>query len=394
MIKIIFLMNGAKPPRGGEFLTVSLITNLRKDTFHPILVYAEEGSIVKEIINAGVDATQIPLSNKITTIYPRVIKIHNPVFVVTFIWRLLMGGGIISIIKLITLIKQNDIRLIYCADNLSKLIGGIAGKMAKIRVVAHCHDDFQKDTLGKTMRLFYMLLLDRIVTVSEKVNRFFLKNQKGRCKAVTVYNGINTNVFDPENVGSNMKVELRLKDDSFIIGSIGVLEKDKGQEYLLEAIAKLKSEGVDNIACVICGIGPEEANLRELVNTRSLENEVLFLGYRNDIPEMLKMLDIVAITSLTIESFSMVAVEAMAMNVPVIATKVGGLPEVVEDARTGILVPPGNAGELYKALKYLMEQPTVRKEMGLNGRKRVLQNFTIEQNVRKTEEVFLNLLSH
>jgi len=391
MVKIIFLMNGAKPPRGGEFLTFSLITNLRRDMFHPILAYAEEGTIVKEIINAGVDATQIPLSNKITNIYPREIKIHNPFFVLTFIWRLLMGGGIISIIKLIKLIKKNDIHLIYCADNLSKLIGGIAGKMAKIRVVAHCHDDFNKDVLGKVMKMFYLLLLDRILTVSEKVRKFFATRGRISPKAITVYNGINTNVFDPESVGGNMKVELGLKEDLFIIGSIGVLEKDKGQEYLLEAIAKLKSEGVDNIVCVICGLGPEEANLKELVNARGLENEVLFLGYRHDIPEIIKMLDIVAITSLTIESFSIVATEAMAMKVPVLATNVGGLPEVVDDVKTGILVPPGDVNALCKSIKYLIKNPEARFRMGENGRDRVLKRFTLEENVRKTEEVFLQL---
>jgi len=284
--------------------------------------------------------------------------------------------------------------LIYCADNLSKLIGGIAGKIAKIKVVAHCHDDFKEDILGKTMRMFYLLFLDRILTVSEKVRKFFTTKGRTSPKAITVYNGINTNVFDPENVDNNMRAELGLKEDTVFIGNIGVLEKDKGQKYLFEAIAKLKSEGITNIVCVICGTGPEESNLKEFVHARGLVGEVLFLGYRNVIPKILKILDIIAITSLTIESFSMVAVEAMAMKLPVIATNVGGLPEVIDDRETGILIPPGNEVELYKALRYLIEQPIVRKQMGLNGRKRVLQNFTIEQNVRKTEEVFLGLIAH
>ena len=391
MIKIMFLINGAKPPRGGEFLTFSLITNLRKDIYHPILVYAVDNKMIKEIKKMGIDTIQIPLNNKIANIYPREIKLHNPFFILTFIWRLFMSG---SVFKLNKLIKKNDIHLIYCADNLSKLIGGIAGKIAKIRVVAHCHDDFKEDILGKTMRMFYLLLLDRILTVSEKVRKFFTTKGRISPKAITVYNGINTNVFDPENVDGNMKVELGLKGDPFIIGSIGVLEKDKGQIYLLKAIAKLKSDSAANIVCVICGTGPEERNLKEFVHARDLVNEVLFLGYRNDILKILKISDILAITSLTIESFSIVAAEAMAMKVPVIATNVGGLPEIVDGGKTGILVPPGDVNALCGSIKYLIKNRELRLKMGENGRDRVLKRFTIEENVRKTEEVFLQLIEH
>lgn len=388
---ILFLMNGAKPPRGGELLTFSLITHLRKDIFHPILVYANDGIIVQRLKKNGVDAIKIPLGNKITNIYPRETKLFNPIFLGTFLWRLLISGGVFKLKKLL---KKDDVHLIYSADNLSKLIGGIVGKMAKIKVVAHCHDDFQEDSLGKIMRIFYLFLLDRILTVSEKVRRFFIVKGKIHQKAITVYNGINTDVFNPENVDGNVKVELGLKGDTVIIGSIGVIEKDKGQKYLIKAIERLKLEGIINIVCVICGVGPEEANLKKFAHLRGLADEVLFLGFRNDIPRILKTVDIIVIPSLTIESFSMVAVEAMAMKIPVIVTNVGGLPEVVDDGRTGILVPPGDINALCKALKYLIRNLDVRTEMGINGRKKVLEQFTIEQNVRKTEEILLQLIEH
>jgi glycosyltransferase involved in cell wall biosynthesis len=275
---------------------------------------------------------------------------------------------------------------------LSKLIGGIAGKMAGIKVVAHCHDDFKEDALGKTMKIFYLMLLDRILTVSERVRKFFTVNGKISQKAITVYNGINANVFNPQVVSSNTKNEFGLGKNTFVIGSIGILEKDKGQKYLIEAIAILKSEGINNIVCLICGIGPEETHLKKLVYENGLSDKVLFLGFRNDIPSVLKILDMIVITSLTIESFSMVAIEAMAMQVPVISTNVGGLPEVVDDGKTGILAPPGDVDALSKAIKYLLENPEVKLEMGRNARNRVLERFTIEENVRKTEHIFLQML--
>lgn len=382
-------MNGAKPPRGGEFLTLYLITNLRRDIFHPLVVYAHDGVIVRRLKEAGIDNVQISLSSKIANIYPREISLHSPFFVISFLWHLVLSG---SIFKLNKILKENNIHLIYCADNISKLIGGIAGKMSGVKVVAHCHDDFKEDTLGKTMRMFYLVLLDRILAVSDKVKKFFAVNKRGFQKAITVYNGIDADIFNPQNVSDDLRNVLGLKKENIVIGSIGVIEKDKGHRYLVEAITRLKAEGITNVVCIVCGTGPMEADLKELMRARGLENEVLFLGFRDDIPKVLKVLDILVLTSLTIESFSMAAVEAMAMEVPVIATNIGGLPEVVEDGKTGILVPPGDVNALCSAIKCLVKNPEARLKMGENGRARVLEKFTIEQNVKKTEDVFLSLV--
>ena len=103
---ILFLMNGAKPPRGGEFLTLYLITHLRRDIFHPLLVYAHNGVIGRRLKDAGIDHVQIPLSSKIANIYPREISLHSPFFVIPFLWHLVLSG---SIFKLNKILKGNNI---------------------------------------------------------------------------------------------------------------------------------------------------------------------------------------------------------------------------------------------------------------------------------------------
>lgn len=382
-------MNGAKPPRGGEFLTFYLIKNLRKKIFHPVVIYAGEGVIVQKIKQAGVDTIQIPLGDKITSIYPREIILYNPIFILNLLWRLFWSG---SVARVKRLLKKNNIDLIYCADNLSKIIGGIAGKWVGIPVVAHCHDDFKEDSFGKLSRLVYLTFLDRIIAVSEKVRSFFEVKNRVSQKVITIHNGVDIETFNPDKVDSSLKKELGIRNDCVVIGSIGVIEKDKGQRYLIEAIAKLKSESISNMVCIICGNGPEEENLKKLVESINLSNDVLFLGFRNDIPRVLRILDIMVMTSLTIESFSMATVEAMAMEVPVIGTKVGALPEVIADGETGLLIPLGDVDALCRALRYLIDNPQIRVQMGKRGREKVLERFTIEENVRKTEELFLQLL--
>lgn len=388
---IVFLMNGAKQPRGGEFLTFYLVKNLRQDLFRLKLIYCEEGKITKMIKEIKIDAIQVPLSKDTTSLFPQELLYH-PLKLIRFLRELFRS---MFIFKLIKILKTNNVDLIYCADTFSKVIGGISGKLAGCKIVAPCHADYSGDMFqnitGRLLKLIDSFIPNVVIAVSEKVKTYFIPN-KFSSKAITIYNGIDAGIFNPENVDGNMKMKLGLKEGSIVIGSIGVLEKDKGQKYLFEAIAKLKSGGITNLVCLVCGTGPEEENLKKLAHVKSLVDEVLFLGFRNDIPKILKILDMVVIASLTTESFSMLAVESMAMKVPVIATNVGGLPEVVDDERTGILVPPGDVGALCNAIKYLIKNPEVRLEMGENGRARVLERFTIEKNARRTEEVFLEIL--
>ncbi len=253
-VNILFIMNGAKPPRGGEYLTFNLITHLNKERFRPILAYAYDGVMVKDIKKKGIEAVHFPLDDNVTGIYPREINLINPSFIFSFCWKLLLSR---NIFKIAGFVKKNEIQLIYCADNLSKLIGGIVGKLVKLKVIAHCHDDFKEDALGKTMRLFYLLLLDKIIAVSRKVGKFFLIKGKISPKVTVIYNGINTGIFSPEKIDTSLKKELKLGGNRIIIGSIGTIEKDKGQKYLFEAVKKLKLQGVLNITCIICGSGPE-----------------------------------------------------------------------------------------------------------------------------------------
>jgi len=131
--------------------------------------------------------------------------------------------------------------------------------------------------------------------------------------------------------------------------------------------------------------------LRNYVKENGLNNEVRFLGYRDDIPELLRKIDIVAVPSKR-EAFGMVAIESMAARVPVVATRVGGLPELIDNDHTGLLVPPGDTESLCMAIRYLIENPGIRKRMGEKGRKKVEKYFKIEDKIRETERLYLEVL--
>lgn len=387
-INIAFIMNGAKHPRGGEFLTLYLVKHLRRDIFNPVVIHASEGLIIEEIRKTGVDMVHIPLADGITNVYPRETRLYNPFFVMRFSLGLLRSG---YLFKLFRLLKEKRIDLIYSADNLSKLTGGIVGKIAGIKVAAHCHDDFKEDFLGRIMRMWYLLFIGRLLTVSEKVRGFFKVNGEILSKVMTIYNGVDTAVYDPEAVPAGAREELGLEGGFFLIGLIGSLDENKGHRHLLEAVARLKSEGFA-LKCLICGKGPERGNLEAFAREKGLSEEALFLGFRKDIPRIMKSLDALIVPSVHTEACSMTILEAQAMGLPVIATSVSGNPELVAERITGLLVPPGDAEALAEAIKSLIRDPVSRCRMGMRARETVLERFTIERNVRKTEEIFIEFL--
>lgn len=246
--------------------------------------------------------------------------------------------------------------------------------------------------IEKFLILYQLLFIDRIIAVSESNRKLFGKSKKSLVKVQTIYNGIDLDRFDC-SAESTIKEELNISDRVVVIGVIGVFDKCKGHIYCLQAIERLLSEGRKDVVCLVIGDGREGEKLKGFVMGNNLQDFVRFLGYRTDVPALLNTIDMVVIPSVQ-ESFGRVALEAMAMKVPLIATNVGGLPELVDDGITGILVPPKDVDSLSNAIKYLIDNSRLRKKMGDAGRKRVEGMFDIKNNIRKTEDLYLSVLGN
>ncbi len=375
--KIAYFMHGARNVGGGEYSILLLIVNLRRDIFNIIVFYTHENEIIRKIKDEGIETVKIPLHKGITSIYRDEIKI-NPVSLLTYV-RYLVDG----IFKVAKSLRKHEVDILHPHDNLSKIIGGIAAKITGVKIVAHCRDLLNKSLVEKMLIIYQLLFIDRIIAVSESNRKLFSIGKRSFAKVQTIYNGIDLNKFD-YLAESSIREELNISDRDIVIGAIGVFDKCKGHIYLLQAIERIVSEGIKNIVCLVIGDGRERENLKGFVVNERLQDYIRFLGYRSDIPALLKSLDMVVMPSIQ-ESFPRVPLEAMAMKVPVIATTVGGLPESIDDGKTGILVPPGDVDSLCKAIKYLIENSELRKKMGDAGRERVEERFCIESNVRETE---------
>jgi L-malate glycosyltransferase len=168
------------------------------------------------------------------------------------------------------------------------------------------------------------------------------------------------------------------KKDALIVGVIGIFDECKGQHYLLQAIAELVKQRVQAFSVLVVGNRREEETLRSFVREQKLRNYVIFLGYRKNVASFLQTIDLLVVPSLK-DSFPRVVLEAMALTVPVIATSVGGFPELIQQGLNGLLVPPVDHCALARALDYMLKNTQMKTIMGEAGRKKLRNNLRLRK---------------
>ena len=203
-----------------------------------------------------------------------------------------------------------------------------------------------------------------------------------REKVVTAYNGINVEPFvDSGLTREQARARLGLPGkEGFVYGTVGRLVETKGQKVLLKAFAKVYEQYPESWL-ILAGAGRLESELRSLANDLDIHERVVFLGFRTDIPEILKAYDVFVLPSIA-EGLPGALLEAMATGIPVIASRVGGVPKILNSPDLGVMVSPSSVDELSMAMEQLSSMDEMkRNEVGKALRQRVLEEFTTEKMV-------------
>jgi glycosyltransferase involved in cell wall biosynthesis len=229
-----------------------------------------------------------------------------------------------------------------------------------------------------------------IIVVSQAVkDRFsWLKSNKIN----VIYNGVDIRKFTPAASGDEARKKLGLSGSDIVIGTVGRLSSEKGLECLILAAQNLV-KAHSGTKFLVIGDGNEKYRcfLQDKIKRLNLGPNFIFTGFREDVPEVLRCADIFCLPSLT-EGFNRALLEAMACGLPVVATSAGGNVEIVRDGISGFLVPPGNPDMLVSAIVKLIQNKERAGNMGIEGRRIVEKKFSIEQNVEKTEKLYLDLM--
>ena len=237
----------------------------------------------------------------------------------------------------------------------------------------------------RLLRGVYSVFINRFVAMSQDLQQWLTKDVGIKaCKINQLYNGVDCSRFS-KIVDTNLVESLGLTPQTKVVGTVGRLQGEKDQKTLIEAFKLLAQnpamQGQD-IRLLLVGDGPEDRRLKALVESLNLQENVVFLGARNDIPQIMDLFNLFVLPSLG-EGISNTILEAMASGLPVIATRVGGNPELVIDGETGRLVPAGEPERMAQAmLDYLLEPATMLSH-GECGRQRVLDVFSLEAMVAR-----------
>jgi len=212
-------------------------------------------------------------------------------------------------------------------------------------------------------------------------------------KINVIPNGVDSHIFTGDHADCDVEQKIRhqLKDKSlkerFIIGCIGSLKPEKNQKLLLDS---LKLMNHPNVLVLFIGDGIDKVKLHHHVHNSGLNEQVLFLGNRTDIPQLLSIVDVLVSTSIpNHEGLSNVVLEALSSKVPVIATQSVGMAEIVIDGMTGFLIAPNDFSKLAEKISCLLASTELRKKMGNHGRQFVTENYSLEKMLCAYQNIYL-----
>jgi len=247
---------------------------------------------------------------------------------------------------------------------------------------------------GLGNRFLYRDMVDGVV-VTDGRSLFRYKQDLGMLpeRIRLLPGGVNTEAFKPDESARKIREEWGVPPDAPLIGLVARIDYVKGHRHFLEAA----SEVTKKIPTAYFAIIGEEVNvkisdLKRMANELRIFDRVIFIGFRQDIPRCVAALDIGVISSTGSEALSRVALEYMACALPVVATTVGGIPDIVEDGTVGYMVPPGDSGKMAEAIIKLIEQPDMAKRMGQEGRNRAVNIYSRKEVARETINFYLELI--
>ncbi|MBN1850287.1 MAG: glycosyltransferase family 4 protein [Deltaproteobacteria bacterium] len=300
------------------------------------------------------------------------------------------------------IIQTNGIQIVHGqgtrAEFYARIAHGLAGNSKYVSTIAMPVEGFDIGGARKKIYRFFdgisEKFVDQFIVVSDYLKNKMI-NERGidPDKVVRIYNGIELKHYSPDKAKESRSIirkKLKIDDNTYIIGAIGRLVWQKGFEYLIRGIPDVVKIS-HRVKFLIVGDGPLTNTLKEHVVRLKVDDHLIFSCFRNDIKDILAAIDILAIPSL-LEGFPMITLEGMAMAKPIVASRIHGISEQIDDNINGILIPPKDTNALACSIIQLLKDKNKRVRLGEQARKKVQEKFSIDQMITETEKVYQSLI--
>ena len=394
---------------GGSLVSLhQLLRGMNRERFEPIVLFYWDNPYVERFRELGVETivwagprqesdspVPVPLPSAIEV--PRRMFSGRP-------WMARLYHGVGSLARLLfqtipmswrirRVIGQHQVDLVHANDllNCNREVV-MAARLAGCPCVCHVRAFEHYTAMDRLLAQF----VDRFVFISQAIAQDSISQGADPDKGSVIYNALDLDEFLQTFDDGSQRKSLGLGKGERIVGIIGRIVPWKGHRVFLEAMAKT-ARSVPNLRCWIVGdAAPSDQGYKNellaLVSKLGLADRVEFLGWRSDIPQLLSTMDVLVHASLEPEPFGRVLIEGMAAAKPVVAANAGACPEIIQDGVSGLLVPPGDADALAQAVVDLLRSPDRLHTMGVVARHQVETRFSIDEHVRRVQQVYRELL--
>ncbi len=289
------------------------------------------------------------------------------------------GADFRSMWTIKSLLRQNRFDVLNTHSGHDSLVAGFAGRLAQVPLIVRT----RHLALPVTSLATYSWLPHRVIAVSQYVRKYLISVGVNESRVETIYDGIvRPDVIDH----SSLRAELGIDDNATVAGIVAFMRDKKGHDDLIHAALPLLVERPD-FHIVMAGDGPRFESITRRVAELRLGGQVHLLGYRTDIPNVLKACDLFVLPTHQ-EALGQAFIEAMAAGLPLIGTWVDGVPELIDHGVNGLLVPPHDPESLRAALRQLLDNPVLRVAMGAAGRAITDTRFTVDDMASQTVDFY------
>ncbi|MBI4004246.1 MAG: glycosyltransferase [Candidatus Omnitrophica bacterium] len=358
---------------GTEMMVTQLVERMDPRRFRPVLCcFYDPGILGERLMRAG-----IPVHHNLAA--------HR--------WDLRLP------VRLLRLLRQERVDVLYIINQpLTQFWGAWCGLLARVPVRLSAIR-----STGKIHRIHRRMWINRLtfqamtrITALSETHKAYLVEREGILEEQIeiIPNGVDLGRFTSDGDGREVRASLGLRDSEPVVGIVAMLRPEKAHEIFLRAAARVLRE-VPTTHFVVVGDGPERPRLEQLTDTLGIRDHVHFLGAREDAAALVMLLDVATLCShAVVETLSNAVLEYMAAGRPVVATRVGSLPELIEEGRTGFLVAPGDWEGLAERVVRLLQDRGLAARMGRAGKEKVQEYYTLERMVQDHEALFDRLLNH
>ena len=301
------------------------------------------------------------------------------------------------IFDIFKIIKINKVNIVHTHGYRANFYGRIACLLARVKHITTVHVSIfdYKDT-PKLLRYLYIFIegilafkTSRYICISKSMVHDMQKIKISQKKISMIPNGVDLKRFQPRNNQNDIKSKLGIDSNTMLIGTAGRMVSEKGQIYLIEALKQINGK-IRNLKCIFLGEGILSEHLKNTAKKLDVIDMCIFAGVRYDIETLYPALDLFVLPSIR-EPFGLVLLEAMACQIPVLATESGGPLDFIKSGITGVLVPPKDADKLAAEIENILLNKNRAKMLAAEGRKFVEQNYDVRKTVKKVENLYFTI---